>query len=92
MDKYRGWVKEMLMRQGGKCGLMITPQCKLTQGRLSFAYATFDHSAGRGSNGHKRDDRIYNDKGESQNMAVCPWCNSLKASRPLSAVLADVVP
>lgn len=90
MDKYRGWVKDMLIRQGGKCGLMITPQCRLNQGKLPFGMATFDHSNGRGYGGAKRDDRIEVD-GKPQNMAVCPFCNSAKGSRPLSA-FAEFIP
>jgi hypothetical protein len=90
-DEYRARVRAMLTRQNGKCGLMITPQCKMKQGKLSFEYATFDHSNGRGAKGAKRDDRIFI-KGVEQNMAVCPWCNSAKGSRPLSDFLTEAVP
>jgi hypothetical protein len=91
MDIYRGRVKKMLSDQSGKCGLMITSQCRMRQGKLSFEYATFDHSNGRGAKGAKRDDRI-EVNGKRQNMAVCPWCNSAKGSRPLSDFLTEAVP
>jgi hypothetical protein len=91
MDLYRARVKEMLARQNGKCGLMITPQCRLKNGKLSLEMATFEHTGGRGHGGGKRDDRIEVD-GKPQNMAACPWCNSMKGSRPLSDFSGDVIP
>jgi hypothetical protein len=42
--------------------------------------ATFDHAAGRGLGGFKRDDRIEVD-GHWQNAAVCWSCNGFKGSR-----------
>lgn len=79
-DEYRSRTKQMLERQGGRCGLQITPQCKAKSGRLAFADAQFDHEIPRGMGGALRDDRILV-AGEPKNRAVCAWCNSAKASR-----------
>jgi hypothetical protein len=87
--EYRRRKTVMWERQGRKCGLMIAPQCKLRQGRLPKDEVTFEHIHGRG--GGKRDDRIEID-GKPYNLAACPWCNALKASRPLSAFMKEVVP
>ena len=86
-DEYRNRVRIMWERQGRKCGLMITPQCKAKNGRLSIDEATFDHSYGRGMGGGKRSDSL------DGNRAVCCWCNSLKGSRPPSDFgLDDLIP
>lgn len=76
---------------------MITARCLQQQGRLSLELATFEHSDGRGMGGAKRDDRIYRPnretgKMEPFNAVACPWCNTKKGSRSLSAALADLIP
>jgi hypothetical protein len=83
-DEYHRRVRAMWERQGKKCGLQISPQCKERNGRLLIDEAQFDHSNSRGMGGSKRDDRIIDDYYRPMNMAVCCWCNSLKGSRPLS--------
>lgn len=88
-DEYDRRKRVMFERQRGICSLMLTSQCKLKQGRMPFRECTFEHTQGRG--GGKRDDRIEID-GKPYNSVACPWCNCEKGSRPLSAVLADVVP
>lgn len=94
-DDYSRRKRAMWERQKGRCSLMITTLCKLMQGKLPFSECTFEHSAGRGAG--KRDDRIEKlnpetGKMEPINSVACSWCNNEKGSRPLSAVLADVVP
>lgn len=83
-DEYHRRVRAMWERQGHKCGLQISPQCKEQGGRLLIDEAQFDHSFGRGMGSSKRDDRIIDENGKSINMAVCCWCNSLKGSRPVT--------
>ena len=90
-DEYHSRVRTMWERQGRKCGLQISPQCKENGGRLLINEAQFDHSWGRGMGGGKRNDRIIGDDGKPLNMAVCCWCNSLKSSRPLSD-FQEIVP
>jgi hypothetical protein len=89
-DEYHSRVRTMWERQGRRCGLMISPQCKERGGRLLIEEAQFDHSYGRGMGGGKRDDRIIGEDGKPTNMAVCCWCNSLKGSRPLSDFEVEV--
>lgn len=91
-DEYHARIHTMWERQGRKCGLMITPQCKVRQGRLPIDQATFEHSQGRGMGGGKRTDAILDSDGKWMNMAACPFCNIAKASKPLSAVMADLIP
>lgn len=83
-DAYKDNVKTMFERQGKRCGLIISQQCKERKGKWPLSFMTFDHSQCRGMGGAKRTDVIVNDKGEWTNMSVCMWCNSLKSSRPLS--------
>lgn len=83
-DEYHNRVRIMWERQGKKCGLQISPQCKERGGRLLINEAQFDHSYGRGMGGGKRSDAIVDEQGNPINMAVCCWCNSLKGSKPLS--------
>jgi len=86
-DEYERRKRVMWERQGKECGLKISPQCLK---KLPWEYATFEHSNGRGHGGGKRDDRIYDKKGNAMNMVCCPSCNLLKASRSLKAVLGEV--
>lgn len=83
-DEYHLRVRIMYERQGKRCGLIISPQCKERGGRLLLSEAQFEHSNGRGMGGGKRTDAIVDKDGNPTNMAVCVWCNSLKSSRPLS--------
>lgn len=77
--EYRSRTLAMLERQGGRCCLeMHAPMCP---GRLAENHATFDHEAGRGSGGSKRDDRIVLPDGTWQNGACHASCNNWKASR-----------
>ena len=80
-DEYRGRTKTMWNRQGGRCGLMISPQCKQRGGRWAFNEVQFGHEVSRG--GGKQDDRIEVD-GKPRNRALCAWCNGLQGSRPMS--------
>ena len=82
-DEYRNRVRIMWERQGRKCGLMITPQCKAKNGRLSIDEATFDHETVRGMGSAKRDDRIEID-GRDVSRAVCAFCNCHRGSRPIT--------
>lgn len=90
-DEYHRRVRVMWDRQGGRCGLMISPQCKARKGKLLTNEAQFEHSNGRGMGGAKRTDAIVDAQGSWLNMAVCCWCNTLKGSRPLSA-FNEIVP
>lgn len=80
MDEYIRRKRVMWERQGKKCGLQISPQCKAVQGRLNWSDSQFGHQSPRGLAGGARDDRIDVD-GKPQNYAVCHWCNSLQGSR-----------
>jgi len=65
----------MRLRQNeccGYCGKHITAE-----------EATFEHCAGRGMNGSRRDDRILDSNGQPMNLAVCQPCNSAKGSKRL---------
>ena len=88
-DEYHRRVRVMWERQGRRCGLVISPQCKERGGRLLINEAQFDHSYGRGMGGGKRNDSIIDKDGNPINMAVCCWCNSLKGSRPLTYFLEE---
>lgn len=79
-DEYTHRKKVMWERQGRRCVLQISDQCKARQGRWPFDEITFDHEHGRGMAGGKRDDRI-DVEGKCLNAAVCWWCNSLKSSQ-----------
>lgn len=83
-DAYKENVRLMFERQGRRCGLTISEQCKERKGKWPLAMMTFDHSQCRGMGGAKRTDVIVGNNKENINMAVCIWCNSLKSSRPLS--------
>jgi hypothetical protein len=86
-DEYRGRTKTMFNRQGGRCGLQISPQCKERNGRWPFDQIQFGHEVSRG--GGKQDDRIEvldpkTGKMKQQCRALCPFCNSLQGSRKMS--------
>ena len=80
-DEYQRRKLQMFDRQGGRCGLQISPQCKARGGRLLRAECQFGHEVSRG--GGKRDDRI-EIEGRPVCRALCPWCNSLQGSRKMS--------
>ena len=80
-DEYRERTKTMFNRQGGRCGLQISPQCKERNGRWPFDEIQFGHEVSRG--GGKQDDRIFVD-GVPKCRALCPFCNSLQGSRKIS--------
>lgn len=79
MREYRGRVAEMVVRQGGRCCLeAYAPMCP---GALRVAEATFEHEAGRGHGGGKRDDRMSLPDGTWINGAAHELCNEWKGSR-----------
>jgi hypothetical protein len=89
-DEYQRRKFVMLDRQGGRCGLQISPQCKTRGGRLPKAESQFGHEVSR--SGGKQDDRIEvldpkTGKMKPQNRALCPWCNSLQGSRKMSTFI-----
>ena len=93
-DEYRGRTRKMFDRQGGRCGLIISPQCQRRNGRWPFDEIQFGHEVSRG--GGKQDDRIEvldpkTGKLKPQNRALCSWCNSLQGSRPMSD-FEEVIP
>jgi hypothetical protein len=91
-DEYKRRLREMWERQGRKCGLQISPQCKARGGRLLVNEATFDHGQCRGMGGAKRTDKIWDERGNPISLAVCCYCNCLRGSQPLSNFLADIIP
>jgi hypothetical protein len=90
--EYSRRIREMWERQGKRCGLIISPQCKERNGRLLINEAQFDHSFGRGMGGAKRTDAILDKNGNWLNQSVCCWCNCLKGSAPLTNFIDDIVP
>lgn len=78
---YADRVRQMWERQGRKCGLQISPQCKAKKGYLHIKEAQFDHEIPRG--GGRRDDRIQIN-GKNVSHAVCGFCNCLRGSRKLT--------
>lgn len=89
-DEYSRRKRIMWERQGKKCSLMITSDCKRKQGKLAFGECTFEHDNGRGHGGGKRDDRI-EIGGKPINSVACWFCNNKKGSQPLSAFLNEHV-
>lgn len=73
--------KDMGLRQEKRCAI-----CKYG------GFLSFDHEAGRGMGGSKRDDRILHDDGTWRNAALCLDCNSKKGSRPYHWVGAEYLP
>lgn len=61
----------MELRQGFKCAIC----------NRMFLIMQFDHQDGRGQNASIRDDRILDEKGRWRNAALCPNCNTFKASK-----------
>ena len=47
-DEYHRRVRAMWERQGKKCGLQISPQCKARGGRLTWEESQFGHEVSRG--------------------------------------------
>lgn len=82
--EYRSRVWLMWERQGARCGLCLMP--------MREADATFDHEAGRGMGGSKRDDRIVHDDGSWRNAALCFQCNGAKGSRQYEWFDGEYVP
>lgn len=76
--EYRFRTIAMAERQDWRCAL-----CGLPMGETT---ASFDHEAGRGSGGGKRDDRIEVD-GVWQNGAVHVLCNGAKGSQRIPYII-----
>lgn len=71
--EYHDRVLAMWKRQNGLCCLCHLP--------LRKEEATFEHTAGRGMGGAKRDDRIKDSSGRWINGAAHGLCNMKKGSR-----------
>jgi hypothetical protein len=67
-NEYSRRKRLMYDRQGGRCGLVISPQCKQRNGRWPFSEVQFGHEVSRG--GGKQDDRIEVD-GKPKNRVLC---------------------
>ena len=80
-DEYQRRKRVMWDRQNGRCGLIISPQCKQRNGYWPFTEIQFGHDISRG--GGKQDDRIEVD-GKPKNHALCSWCNSMQGSRAIT--------
>ena len=79
-EEYVARKRKMWERQEKRCILEgICPTCP---GRLKWVDTTFEHEAGRGAGGSKRDDRIEID-GKWVNGAAHHWCNAWKGSRAI---------
>ena len=83
MDEYVHRVDVMFARQGKRCGLIISPQCKERNGKWPRNMICFGHFSSRGMGAGKRDDRI-EVNGKPQSKALCPFCNIEQGSRPMS--------
>lgn len=83
-DEYSRRVDIMFDRQGKRCGLMIAPQCKEKKGRWPRNMMQFGHARSRKFGGSAREDRIEIDGKPTDSRALCPWCNSLQSSRPIT--------
>lgn len=81
--EYKARTVEMWERQNGIC-----PICG---NWIELRFATFDHQAGRGQGGGKRDDRILIE-GEWQNAAVHYICNQKKGSQQYRWEFGKYVP
>jgi len=79
---YKATLEYMTRRQDGKCAIC---------GRI-MGFPTFDHAAGRGMGGSKRDDRPNFDDGSPRNAALCWNCNALKGSKPYHWVDGKYIP
>jgi hypothetical protein len=90
MAEYTRRVDQMHTDQGGKCGLQIAPQCKAVGGKLSREFAQFGHPRSRKFGSGARDDRLFFPDGRPTGAkALCPWCNSLQSSRPITDFIVD---
>lgn len=79
-EEYVRRKRVMWDRQNKICCLYrICPTCT---GRVRWVDSTFEHEAGRGAGGSKRDDRIEVD-GKPVNGCAHHWCNAWKGSRPM---------
>ena len=83
-DEYERRKDVMFNNQGRKCGLIISPQCKERNGKWPRNEIQFGHPHSRGMGSSKRDDRLEIDGKPSQAMALCPFCNSMQGSRPIT--------
>ena len=83
-DEYERRKDVMFNGQGRRCGLMISPQCKERKGKWPRNEIQFGHPSSRGMGGGKRDDRLEIDGKPSGALALCPFCNSLQGSRPIT--------
>ena len=79
-DEYQRRKLEMWERQGRRCCLHISEQCKEKKGRWPVNEVVFGHESPRGMGGGKRDDRIVID-GKPRNYAICTFCNTLQGSK-----------
>ena len=85
-DEYQRRKRVMWERQGRRCCLEgWVAGCP---GRLKLADAVFEHQAGRGMGGAKRDDRIWKRDAKTGKMVPVngvahAWCNSVKGSRKM---------
>jgi len=57
-----------------------------------FLVMQFDHEAGRGSNAKHRDDRLLHEDGTWRNAALCPTCNTFKASKRFAWINGEYQP
>ena len=80
--QYKATLRYMTARQEGRCAIC---------GRI-MGFPTFDHAAGRGMGGSKRDDRPDLDDGSPRNAAVCLSCNIEKGSRPYHWIDGKYIP
>lgn len=79
--EYKRRVAAMLRRQNGICCLAVHLGC--CAGPLKIEDATFEHEAGRGMGGSKRDDRIELPDGRWINGAACYRGNQMKGGNKL---------
>src|ERR1700677_4595297 len=80
-EEYRSRKRKMWERQNKICCLVN--HCPTCTGRMRWADTTFEHEAGRGAGGSKRDDRI-EVNGKRVNGAAHHWCNAWKMSRNIT--------
>ena len=71
--EYLRRIIEMVDRQRNACAICELP--------LIYLEATFDHEAGRGMGGGRRNDLIEHEDGSWMNAALHARCNAEKASR-----------
>jgi hypothetical protein len=86
-DEYVRRVDVMFVRQDKRCGLMISHECMDRSGKWPRNMICFGHPFSRGFSGGKRDDRIEIDGKPTMARALCPFCNTMQASRPITDFL-----